>query len=277
MAGFTDVWLKLREPADHRSRNADLAEALSGHFALRDEIAVLDIGCGTGSNLRAIANLLPARQTWTLVDHDPGLLSAAREELGRWADETELDGDALRLKKGRLEIAVRFRNADLATDLGATLAQPADLVTAQAFFDLASEEFIRDFARALQQRRPAFYTTLTYNGITRWTPRHPADNRIEAAFHRHQLTDKGLGRAAGPTAPLHLADQFKLAGYSVQEGDSPWQLGAADQALIDELHSGHVRVAAETEAVDQRTLESWSALRRTGAFIGHTDTLALAT
>ena len=59
-----------------------------------------------------------------------------------------------------------------------------------------------------------------------------------AAFHAHQTTDKGFGRSAGPTAPAHLADAFRLAGFTVQEGDSPWLLGAKDQALVSELAAG---------------------------------------
>lgn len=275
MTGFSRAWLKLRETADHRSRDAALAEALSGHFALRDEISVTDIGCGSGSNLRATAGLLPSRQSWTLVDHDAALLSAARDELAAWADSAEPTGDRLQLKHGRLDIMVQFRRADLAADLGTALSTPSDLVTAQAFFDLASEEFIRLFAKSLERLGAAFYTTLTYNGITRWTPRHPADNRIAAAFHRHQLGDKGFGPAAGPTAPMVLADQLSLTGFRVQEGDSPWRLGHADQNLIDELQAGHAAAVAETGQLDPPTLESWSSLRRTGAQIGHTDTLAL--
>lgn len=73
VSGFDPTWLALREPADHRSRNQDVADALAARFALRDSVNVVDLGCGTGSNLRAMAELLPKNQSWTLVDHDPAL------------------------------------------------------------------------------------------------------------------------------------------------------------------------------------------------------------
>ncbi len=95
MSGFSSAWLSLREAVDHRSRNAALAEALAGHFNLRDSVTITDIGCGTGSNLRATAALLPARQSWTLVDYDPALLSTAKDELGNWADEARIEGEDL--------------------------------------------------------------------------------------------------------------------------------------------------------------------------------------
>lgn len=275
MTGFSSAWLKLREPADHRSRNGALADALSARFQLRDKVSVTDIGCGTGSNLRGTHDLLPDQQSWTLVDHDAALLQAAREELSSWADSVREDGEALALEKGRRRIEVNFREADLSADLEAALGGASDLITAAAFFDLCSEAFIRRFAQAVAARRAVFYTVLTYNGITRFQPHHPADNAIVGAFHRHQLTDKGLGIAAGPTAPMVLWDQFQVADYCVQEGESPWQLGAGDRALIDELQVGHAAAVAEIGAVDAITLNSWASRNLTGASVGHTDTLAV--
>ncbi len=124
------------------------------------------------------------------------------------------------------------------------------------------------------RRAAAFYTVLTYNGIQHWTPRHPSDNAVVSAFNGHQMRDKGLGPAAGPTAPAHLADALRLAGFSVQEGDSPWRLGRDDAALIADLQSGTASAVAETRRVDARALEAWAAKPRTAAEIGHTDTLA---
>ena len=45
--------------------------AARAHFGGRRPIRVVDLGCGTGSNLRATAPLLGAEQHWTLVDYDP--------------------------------------------------------------------------------------------------------------------------------------------------------------------------------------------------------------
>jgi hypothetical protein len=59
------------------------------------------------------------------------------------------------------------------------------------------------------------------------------------------------------------------------ECDSPWTLGPADARLIEELQAGVVAAVAATRAVDERTLADWAKVRRTGADVGHTDTLAL--
>lgn len=279
MTGFDPAWLALREPADHRARNTALAEALSARFALRERISVVDLGCGTGSNLRALAGLLPEQQSWTLVDYDPRLLDAAREGLSQWAATAvrNADGSLDIIHDGR-RLHIAFRHADLDTDLQSALGPAADLVTAAAFFDLTSPAFIRRLAAAVAERRAVFYTVLTYNGIQLWAPRSPADSQMAGAFNRHQMSDKGFGPAAGPTAPAHLADQFRLAGFSVEEGDSPWRLRApVDAALIAELARGYASAVAETGAVDALTLDRWTATPHTGAETGHTDTLAIPT
>jgi SAM-dependent methyltransferase len=274
MSAFDARWLDLREPADHRSRNEELARALSRHLAGRP-IAVLDLGCGTGSNLRATAPLLGAVQHWTLVDHDRVLLEAAVQRLSSWADTAECRGTELALSKGDKQVLVRLRHADLGRDLEDLFAAGADLVTASALFDLASADFIAEVAAAVARSRASFYTVLTYNGAQRWTPKHAADAAMASAFRRHQVSDKGFGAAAGPMAPALLAAAFDAAGYWVSDGDSGWRLEAGDEALIAELAAGFAAAVRETDLVPQAKIAEWETVPRTGALVGHTDTLAL--
>jgi hypothetical protein len=274
MSGFSPEWLALREPVDHRSRSSDIARALAARFQEQQQVAVVDLGCGTGSNLRATVSLLPSEQQWTLVDFDAQLLVAAKRTLMDWADRAEADADKLMLYKDGKRIAVQFQRADLNRDLDSALGPKPDLVTASALFDLCSPAFIKTFARAVAARRAVFCTVLTYNGIQRWTPRQPSDAAMIAAFHAHQMTDKGFGPSAGPTAPAHLADAFRVAGYSVLEGDSPWELGAGDKELLGQLASGFVDAVSETGKVDATTVDRWRQVMRIGALVGHTDTLA---
>lgn len=277
MSGFSADWLALREPADQRSRSAERARALEQHFAGRSPVAVVDLGCGTGSNLRGTFAHLPAEQLWTLVDYDPVLLAAARVRLAAWAERSKPDGDGLRLEHAGRAIRVRFRQVDLnaADGIAAALGERPDLVTASAFFDLCSGPFIERFAHEVALRRAAFFTVLTYNGDQRWLPAHPDDPRMATAFHAHQRTDKGFGAAAGPDAPAVLARAFRAFGYAVSEGDSPWLLGPADQRLVSELASGFADAAGELGAEARATAWDWRSQPRVGAIVGHTDTLAL--
>jgi len=275
LTGFSAQWLNLREPADQRSRNRKLERALAKHFDGWRPLTIVDLGCGTGANLRAMAPLLGPEQHWTLVDRDQALLDAAAHRLRSWADGADWKDGQLALFKGAKRINVEFRSADLAADLDAALGQNANLVTASALFDLTSAVFITGLARAVAARQSAFYTVLSYDGDQRWTPEHAADAAMLEAFHTHQRRDKGLGPAAGPDAPDALSETFSAAGYRVSEGDSAWRLGPGDAALITELALSFAAAVAETGLVNASTIASWRALARSGAIIGHTDTLAL--
>lgn len=280
MSGFSPDWLALREPVDHRSRDAALAGHVAAHFAQHAHVSVVDLGCGAGSNIRATYKLLPAAQHWILVDYDTRLLAVARERLAKWADRIVGVGPALHLEKDGKRIDVEFRPADLTKDLDGALAGASgnapDLVTASALFDLCSEAFIQRFAGAVTARKAAFYTVLTYNGVQTWAPEDAADAAMAAAFHAHQKSDKGFGISAGPDAPAALARAFRAAGNEVAEGDSPWLLGAADQALINDLAAGFAGAVTEHGSVPAAAIVQWRGVPRSGAVVGHTDTWAVA-
>lgn len=281
MSGFSPSWLALREGADHRSRNADLARRVSGHFSESPSVRVVDLGAGTGSNLRASAPLLGGNQEWTLVDHDPALLDAASRALSEWADEAKAIGDDLVLIKDGKNIGVSFRIADLNRDLDAVLEKKPDLVTASALFDLISESWMQNFARVVAASGASFYTVLTYDGQDLFNPIHPFDHSVMTAFGMHQKRNKGFGPAAGPRAASALAKAFRDVGYSVETGESPWILKPSDNELVQELLKGISDAVRETGFIAERGLNDWQFYRQAIAdqkgsrlITGHTDILA---
>lgn len=275
MSEFSPEWLALREPVDHRARAGVLAMALADRLQSKPLVRVVDLGCGTGSNIRATYATLGREQHWTLVDYDAELLTAARATLQSWADDVVPDGDKLVLKKSGKTLVVGFRQADLVTGLDTALGRDCDLITASALFDLCSADFIARFAHAVAKRRAVFYTVLTYNGIQRWTPSHALDASMSDAFHAHQTTNKGFGISAGPNASQALAEAFRGVGYTVKEGDSPWLLARSDQALVDALVPGFARAVRDTGMLPADQIDIWLAQPRHGSEVGHTDTLAL--
>ncbi|MCA3563323.1 MAG: class I SAM-dependent methyltransferase [Methylocystis sp.] len=275
---FSAEWLSLREPADHAALNADVRQALRRRFEGRDAIAVVDLGCGAGSNLRGTWAALPARQSWTLVDYDARLLAAAREKLIEWADAASISGDALSLRKGSATLEVSFRQVDLSGGNFAGVTEGADLVTAAALFDLVSPSGIEALAASLAARGQTFFTVLTYDGEASWRPSHPADSAILAAFNAHQTSDKGFGPAAGPGATDALAKAFHRRGYGVLRGASPWLLDRSFARLRAELDRGFANAALETGLVPSGDVSAWLAHRLAGgerlSIIGHEDLLA---
>lgn len=246
---FSADWLALREPADHAARDPALLRAAAA--AAGPAPLVVDLGCGAGSNLRALRPHLPVETRWRLVDHDPGLLALAAESAP--------GAEALAL--------------DLATAPADTLAQAldgADLVTAAALFDLVSEDWLAAFVAALPPGA-AVYAALSYDGAEDWSPPHPDDHAAHQAFLAHQRTDKGFGPALGPTAAERLAEMLRARGYAVTTAPSPWRLTAPAQGpLIGALADG----VAEAAAAMGADPAPWRAQPRTAVTIGHLDLLA---
>lgn len=274
MSGFSAEWLALREPADHRARDAGLLAELARHFGGRP-VSVLDLGCGAGSNLRGMAHALGDGQRWRLVDYDPALLAHARDRLAAWGGGVA-DAGGLAISAGSGRCVVAFEEADLSGGIAPLIDPAPDLVTAAAFFDLVSEDWIDRFAAALAAHRLPFYTVLTYDGVERWSPPHALDAAVLAAFHAHQGRDKGFGPAAGPGATARLAEAFRAHGYRVLTAPSPWDLGLDDAKLISELAKGIATAAVETGRVSAADGREWAQARREArAVVGHQDLLAL--
>ncbi|GLK67123.1 glycosyltransferase [Hansschlegelia plantiphila] len=257
---FEAGWLDLRERADHAAwAHAPLARVRTV-FGSRPTVSVADLGAGSGSTLRALSEHLGPRQSWTLIDHDPALLAHARRRLSDWADGAADAEGGLLLRKGEREITVAFEAHDLAATPLPASAASADLVTASAFFDLVGAEWLDRFSGLLAEAGRPLYARLTYDGRNAFLPAHPLDDAVNAAFNRHQGTDKGFGFALGSAAGAALDGRMAGAGYSVDLGPSVWRLGPDDEALTRKLLAGIAQAASEAPD-PPHGLADWLAFR----------------
>ncbi len=246
---FAAAWLDLREPADHAARDPGLLAAARTH--LGDGLAV-DLGCGTGSTIRAFGTG-PAR--WRLVDRDPALLTlaVARHPVAETA-------------------AADLRN------LGDLPLAGARLVTASALIDLVSRDWVEALADRLAALEAGLYAALSYDGEMSWTPALPEDAEATAAFNRHQRGNKGFGPALGPDAGRILAQAMARRGYHVRTAPSPWRLGSRCAELRAALTEG---VGDAAGAAGMSGVAAWFQARRaavagTGScVVGHIDLLAI--
>ena len=277
MSGFSPDGWALREAVDHRSRNQALLLKLAAHFAEREDILVVDLGAGTGSNLRAVAPVLPARQHWILFDHDPALLAAARDTIMQWADSSRAVATGLEVSKSGKSLLIEFRKTDLTAEPAAWDNASPNLVTAAALFDLVSEPWIERFVAALARARLPLYTALNHDGVAEWAPPHAADRRMTIAFEWHFGGDKGFGPSAGSRASKLMAGKLTSAGYEIERGRSDWRLGPADRKLIAMLAEGWANAAGETGEVPAPAIAEWCAARKAegvSCLVRHEDFLA---
>ena len=160
MGDFSAEWLALREPADHRARSTDLPVRLARWQAVQGAPGprmLLDLGAGTGSNLRFLAPLMGADQDWICVDQDPELLATLVVRTEDWARtaglEATSEGGGLRIAGGGLHCRVATRRLDLAAGATALPLGPGTLVVASALMDLVSETWLADLLRACHRTR----------------------------------------------------------------------------------------------------------------------------
>ena len=266
MSGFASDWLALREPYDHAARAKPLLEALAAWAGPRDRLSVVDLGSGTGSNLRATSPHLPAAQAWTLVEQDPRLIEAGTGALGA-------------LPAG---VTARYRRCDLAGDLAAAIPADSDLVTAAAFADLVSAAWLDRLITIVVARRTALYVALTYDGGWRWRPGDIFDAEVKRLFDAHQATDKGFGPALGPGAVTALKDRLQPLGCRLLVASSDWHLGFDDRAIQASLLEGYVQAAGELAPDQSAEIADWAGQRRTQLHagrsthrVGHQDLLWL--
>ena len=264
---FEGSWLALREAADHRARAGELLDPLAEAWREGRWSRVVDLGAGTGSNLRYLAPRLPGPQRWTLVDHDAALLEETRR------------GEPPRARDGE-EVSLEVRVGDLVGE-GLADVEEAELVTASALLDLVTEEWLEALARRCAAAGAAALLALTWDGSVRWSPpAHPDDARTVEAVVRHQRTDKGMGPALGPDGAAVAERLFRDAGYRTRLRPSPWVLGAADAPLVEALVTGWEEAAVAVRPDEAERIRAWARHRRRplgdGTLtVGHLDLLAL--
>lgn len=264
-AAFTQGWLDLREPVDHRSRSALLAGRLDEW--LRQRLAeagstilhAVDLGAGAGSNWRYLSAHLGVPLRWRLLDQDAALLAQAQAENARVVTEV----------------------TDLARPLSPRVER-ADLVTASALIDLAGRRWIEALVHACDAARAAVLIALTIDGHVAFDPPDPLDAQMLAWVARDEQREKGLGVALGPAAAAALAAALQTCGYAVMTAPSDWQLEPVDASLALALLDGWCLAARRQCPARGTAIDAWSARRaaaiegrRLRVRVGHQDVLGL--
>ena len=231
---FDPEWLKLREPVDHRSRATAVISLLVTAWKKNEWSRIVDLGSGTGSNVRFLSLKLPSVKQWTLVDHDAKLFDRL-EESDSFGEVSCVIGD---LSDVGLQV-IRDRRAQL--------------VTGSALLDLVSKEWLTLLAMCCREMSCAAYFALTYDGTIKWDFDGGSENAlvrddefIRQAVNKHQRREKGLGKALGPMAGLNAETLFRNADFRVWLLRSPWLLTKKDAQLVHMLVSGW-----EAAALDQ--------------------------
>lgn len=280
------LWLQLREPADFAARSTTLTRAIAQAVSADESLRLLDLGTGTGSNVRYLSEHLATRQRWLAVDRDATLLRELRSRMSSWAMargyEARIEHDVCTIHGAHFDCEVETRKHDLGA-LGAhDIFAGRRLVTASALLDLVSESWLRTLAAHCRAEGALALFAITYNGLFTCVPAEPEDEMVRELMNRHQNRDKGLGGpAAGPDASACAERCFAAVGYRVCREPSNWALGSGTSDVQRLLIEGWAEAAVEVAPDRASTIGDWRARRlahlaagRSSIVVGHDDLAA---
>ena len=257
-------WLALREPADVAARSASLTRHATDLLPRDRTVRAVDLGTGTGSNVRYLAGQIPGQQEWLLVDRDRELLAEAVEAL-----------------RPLRNVAVETCEMNLG-QLDASIFTRRDLVTASALLDLVSDTWLNALASQCRAAGAVVLFALTYNGQAACVPVEPEDEMIRELMNQHQRqNEKGFGRAAGPDAMDMAARSFCAAGFHARRDGSDWVLRPEAHELQKQLVEGWAQAAREMVPTIAPMVDDWLRRRlehiaadRSHITVGHEDLAA---
>jgi hypothetical protein len=272
VSSFSLEWLRLREPVDKAARASTLPREIA------ECRCVVDLGAGTGANLRYIAPLLGGKQDWVLVEQDAVLVDAIPQCLREWADSCHAtvvkDGDELHIHNAAFDCRVRTERIDLSTQLNRLAIPQGSLVTASALLDLVSEEWLTQLIKRCWQSASPVWFALTYDGQMQCNPQEPEDDLVRSLFNEHQRTDKGFGPALGPAATGMTRGILAANGYQTASGRSCWHLTPEMRAIQHSLVKGWFDAVRDYAPETARELEGWLG-RRNAHIDGGVSTLTV--
>ena len=278
-AHFSADWLQQREPFDAIARDAAAhtlqlttrLQALSP--AAKRPWRIIDLACGTGSNVRWLAPRLGGDQQWLMVDHDADLLAHLPQQLQPTQTQPLV-----------FKANIKTQQANLTTELETLPWASADLVTASALLDLVGADWLNRFVALVVQHRVPVLMVLNVDGRYEWSTHDDFDSAVIQGFAQHQRRDKGMGAALGADATPVLCSALEKAGYRVQSAPSDWvldiQLNASALTLQRDLLAGMAAAATEQTPHMGSQIQAWQQRRwalaaHTQMRVGHLDVWAV--
>lgn len=284
--GFSESWLALREPADHRARNTSLDHQLIRWFKQQNDHHILELGAGTGSNLRYLLPQLGHDQNWLLLDNDAALFARLPDLLQAWATSHDArffnDNKTWRIEHATFSANIKCHVINLASQLEQIPSDNIQLLTGSALLDLTSATWLDKIAAWVTQQRCACLFALNYDGKIHWSPEQESDRRVTSLLNEHQLNDKGFGQALGPGAGHYFVQCLQQHGRHVLAEDSDWVIEPESSALQMAIIDGWAPAAVEQDISAKDAILGWHTERRQAITqglstltVGHIDVLSL--
>lgn len=266
-------WLNLRYDADCQSRNQRVQEQVLGQLK-EDTIRILDIGAGTGSNIRyLLTKLTNPKQQWILLDQEEDLLQNVKHHLAILADlQHQSDAKFAFHYEGR-EISVEFLVGDLFSSKVEAYMKSSDLIVANAFFDLLSKSQLSSFMSMLKANEQLLLATINYTGTTFSVHHSKQDDIWIERYHQHMKRPSLSGSSTGPDCINEMTRIIQDHGLRYVAGPSDWVLDLKEpliQGIFDFMEAAFLDMGMPIEEFN-----NWRTSKREGELVIHHSDLAI--
>ncbi|MEM6320838.1 MAG: hypothetical protein AAF960_24440 [Bacteroidota bacterium] len=227
---FDRDWLNERYPFDVAARDKSLETKVLSDFRTKENLVLVDVGAGTGSNTLYFVEKLPQSQHWWLIEQNETLRDATFRRFKDFAAYHKYEFSkkkyTITIKTPSKVIKVTILNDSLFNLAQLVPIGKVDLVMANAVFDLFTKTQLENWVAILQDNQLPFYTTLTYQSMA-FQPEDTFDTTFIDLYNQHMERPQELGRAMGKNAANYLVALLQK-NQEVATAESTWHVESED-------------------------------------------------
>ena len=258
--GFSTRWLELRYPFDASARSITLSQQFVQQLSGKENVSILDLGAGIGSNVKYFHDRIEANQDWYLVELDPGLIKHGIQSLTAYFAKL---GYVVQKRDYRLHL-VRDIKINITFVLDSILHinpfqyQFFDGILANALLDVLTSNQVRDLLDRFSDTPCPKLFSIIYEDM-QWMDDDPENHHYVRKYHEHMQRQQPHGRALGPGCIPFLQNQPDSDVYHFHE--STWEIRNEHKAMLEHLLAFYQRSIPEllTNQADQQRFKDWLA------------------
>jgi SAM-dependent methyltransferase len=269
---FSVKWLNTRYPFDVAARNSEVEKAALMALPPDRDLRLLDLGAGTGNSCRYFIPKLPQNQEWLLVELNPDLIEAAKQQLVEFAKAEgykRLPSDDGLKFKGKKTIHIRFLQHSFLHLNDVLDLSGFDLVTAGAVIDLLSTDMLEQLVQQFIGHVAPFLATINFVGLL-FDQATDRDRQYAALYMQHMQRERPFGRALGAHCIPFLESWLLIRDIPFLSGASDWMIRPEDTAMhafqLDFMEEAITEMLACPEAGEK--LQEWLAQKRAASKAG---------
>lgn len=228
------LWLAYRYACDVQARNPEIEHKFLEFFDHMHHLHITDVGAGTGANFRYYFNKIKQDQDWTFIEKDPHLIHGCHVCLEKFAHNHQYhlqqEGEMFLIRNEEKKARIRIIQGSLDNIEQLTDLEKADVVTANAVFDLVSFDQFDHLAGKLTRYEVCLLATLNYYE-TSFLPFSENDSRFMRLYHMHMKRPQSFGIAMGRDSSEEMLDLLAQHHMRIEQEGSQWHITRSNTTM----------------------------------------------